>query len=226
MKNPWVIICLITIILFGGAFWYSKVVDNKNNEGVEIVQNIKGNVEARVRLVEYSDFQCPSCASFQPIMDQIFEEFSNDVNLEYKHFPLYIHQYARQASVAAEAAGQQGKFFEFHDMLFERQVEWSSARTPDTLFVQYASELELDIPKFKRHMKSSVLRDKVNTEFEEGRQAGVTGTPTLFLNGEIMKYDSYQSLIEQVAFAVNPESKATSGSEETKTGVSDVKFGL
>ena len=119
MKNPWVIIGLITVVLFGGAIWYSSYVNEQNNEGVEIMTHVKGNPNADVVLVEYSDLQCPACAAYHPVVKEVVEQYSDEIRFEYKHFPLPMHPYAIQAAVAAEAAGQQGMFFEFHDLLFE-----------------------------------------------------------------------------------------------------------
>lgn len=232
MKNPWIIIGVITIVLFGGAIWYSSTAAEKNNEGVTIQQNIKGNPDAEVVLTEYSDLQCPACASFVPAVEGIMAEYGDQIRFEYKHFPLPIHPYAQQAAVAAEAAGQQGEFFAYHDVLFENQQQWSAAATPVALFIQYAEELELDIPQFRRHMNSSLLRDKVRAEMAEGRELSVTGTPTFFLNGERMVIQTFQDFAIQVAAVVDPEAAANLANpeddaavvgEETGTGV---RFGL
>lgn len=205
MKNPWIIIGVLTIVLFGGAIWYSSVAGEKNNEGVVVQENVKGNPDAAVTLTEYSDLQCPACASFVPAIDEVMAQYGENIRFEYKHFPLPINSFAQQAAVAAEAAGQQGKFFEYHDALFENQQIWATSPTPTVLFVQYAEELELDIPQFRRQMKSSVLQDKVRAEMSAGRDLGITGTPTFFLNGERMEIETFQGFIEQIALAVNPD---------------------
>lgn len=223
MKNPWTIIGIIVVVLFGGAIWYSGVANEANNEGVEIVQHIKGNSDAVVTLVEYSDFQCPACAAFQPVVSDLLEEYGDSLRFEYKHFPLPNHSSAVQAAVAAEAAGQQDKFYEFHDLLFENQQTWASSPTTNALFLQYASELELDLDVFRRHMNSSVLRDKVQGELADGRALGVSGTPTFFLNGDRMIIETYAGFVEQVAAAINPGSASTT--DEAVTG-SGIRFGL
>lgn len=228
MKNPWIIIGLVTVVLFGGAIWYSSSVNEKNNEGVEIITHVKGNPDAAVTLVEYSDLQCPACASYYPVVKEVVEQYEDDIRFEYKHFPLPIHPYALQAGVAAEAAGQQGKFFEFHDMLFENQSAWSNSPTPNALFAQYAEELELDMDMFRRHTNSTLLRDKVRDEMAEGRALGVNSTPTFFLNGEQMNPQEFQTLAgfaEQVITAVDPAATASS-TEEAAGGASGVRFGI
>ncbi len=225
MKNPWVIIGLITVLLFGGAVWYSSSAAQKNNEGVSVVPvQVKGNPDASVTLVEYSDLQCPACASFAPVVAEVMTQYGDRVRFEYKHFPLPIHPFAQQAAVAAEAAGQQGKFFEFHDALFANQDSWSKAAAPQTFFIQYATDLGLDIDTFRRHMNSSLLRDKVRSDLGEARDLGLTGTPSFFLNGERMEFQTFQEFVEQIAFAVDPSAQpATEGSAPAQ---SEVIFGL
>jgi protein-disulfide isomerase len=232
MKNPWVIIGVITIVLFGGAIWFSSNASEKNNEGVFVQENIKGNAEATVTLTEFSDLQCPACASFEPVLEGVMAEYGDAIRFEYKHFPLPIHSYALQASVAAEAAGMQGKFFEYHDALFENQTDWSAAVSPVAFFIKYAEELDLDTAEFRRHMNSSVLRDKVQAEMDEGRTLGVTGTPTFFLNGERMEIQTFQDFTTQIAIAVDPEAAAAlvnPDADETIVGEQTgeaIRFGL
>lgn len=210
MKNPWIIVGVIAVILFGGAILLSNGSVSKSNEGVVVSENVKGNPEASVVLVEYSDFQCPACAAFQPVVDEVLASYGDSIKFEYKHFPLPIHQFAINAAVAAEAAGQQGKFFEFQNLLFANQSVWANSVAPNALFVSYAEELGLDTEQFSRNMKSTLLRDKVKAELAEGRALGITGTPTFFLNGERMVVATYEEFVQQVAAAVNPENATAS----------------
>ena len=225
MKNPWTIIGIIAVVLFGGAFWYASISAEKSNEGVEIQTHIKGNPDAAVRLVEYSDFQCPACAAFQPAINEAVSQFGDNLALEYKHFPLPIHPYATQAAVAAEAAGQQDKFFEYHDLLFQNQPAWSQSATPKALFLQYADDLDLDMDAFRRHMNSSVLRDHVLAQFAEGRSQQITGTPTFFLNGKRMQPETYEAFLTQIADAIGtPESDEEAS--PVPSGEPEVLFGI
>jgi protein-disulfide isomerase len=232
MKNPWVIIGVITIVLFGGAFWFSSNAAEKNNEGVFIQENVTGNEDAEVTLTEYSDLQCPACASFEPALEGVLAEYGEQIRFEYKHFPLPIHPYAQQAAVAAEAAGIQGAFFEYKDVLFENQQTWANSATPVAFFIRYAEDLNLDIDQFRRHMNSSELRDKVQAEMSEGRALGVTGTPTFFLNGEKMQIETFQDFATEIAVAVNPQAAAEQqnpNSDETVVGEEAgeaVRFGI
>ena len=220
MKNPWIIIVVIVAVLIGGSIWYSGTVAEKNNEGITFVPHIKGNAEAQVTLTEYSDFECPACASFHPVVLDVMEEFGDQIAFEYKHFPLPIHPLAEPAARAAEAAGQQGKFFEFHDLLFINQRAWSNSPNPMIFFKDFATELELDVEQFERQYKASAIRDKVRADAAAARELGLTGTPTFFLNGERMVIQTYEDFYNQILAAVNPQSASSTPVAPT------VEFGI
>ncbi len=227
MKNPWVIVGIITVLLFGGAIWYSNSANEKNNEGVTAIEHIKGNKDAAVTLVEYSDFQCPACAAFQPVLNELMATYGENLRFEYHHYPLPIHNFSQQAAVAAEAAGQQGKFFEMHDKLFENQQEWSTSPTPQAFFIKYAQDLGLDGELFKTHLKSSALRDVVRGDLKKAQDLGLTGTPTFYLNGEKMEIKTFEDFIGQIAFAIDPAAAAAASASGTPAvGEPEVKFGL
>jgi len=203
MKNPWIVVGVIAVVLIGGAWWYSSSASASYNEGVVVQSYFKGNPEAIVTLVKYSDFQCPACAQFAPVVQDVLDDYGDQISFEYKHFPLMqIHPFAEAAARAAEAAGQQGKFYEFHDVLFEKQTEWSAAAVPGAFFVRYAGELGLDTDLFTKHQRSSLLQGKVRDQFNEARGLGLTGTPTFFLNGERMEIRTYQDFREQIEAAL------------------------
>lgn len=231
MKNPWVIIGIITVVLFGGAIWYSNISSKQSNEGITVTDHITGNPDATVTLTEYSDFQCPACGQFHPVVKQLLEKYGDKIRFEYKHYPLPMHPLAPQAAMAAEAAGQQGKFFEMHDKLFENQKTWSVSQTPQTFFLQYAEELGLDKAKFVAQMKSSVLRDHINANKEEASKLGLTGTPTFYLNGQKMEFQSMEDFTNPIIAAVDPAAAAalTASSTSSTTGATNtpgVKFGI
>ena len=208
MKNPWIVVGVIMILLIGGSILYSNSVEDKYDAGVDASKvHVKGNPNATVTLVEYSDFQCPACAQAEPVVKDILNEFGDSIKFEYKHFPLNIHPLAIPAAKAAEAAGQQDKFFEFHDMLFERQKNWTNSPNPNAMFIQYAEELGLDVQKFRQQMNSSLLKDKIEANRKEGFDLQISGTPTFFLNGQKMQIESFEDFYQQIAKAVNPEVK-------------------
>jgi len=156
---------------------------------------------AKVTIVEYSDYQCPACAYYHPIVDSLKQEFGDDLSVEYKYFPLNSHQYAALAARAAEAARNQGKFLEMHNLLFENQQQWSSSNNPISSIINYARELDLDMDKFRQELNAAETQQIVMEEKQEGIQMGVNSTPTFYINGEKLEqnpntYNGFKSIIE------------------------------
>ncbi len=137
--------------------------------------HIRGDKNAKLTLVEYSDFQCPYCGAFAPTVDQILEA-NKDVRLVYRHFPLSFHPNAMPAAEAAECAGEQGKFWEFHDILFANQDSLG-----EDFYKKTAGDLGLNVTKFEDCRSSDRLLAKVQKDAQEGGAAGVSGTPGSFL---------------------------------------------
>lgn len=218
----WKIIGIVAVVAIGASVVYSNHVANEANVGVAFEPHIKGAAEPTVTITEYSDFQCPACAQFSGLLDEMLAMYPEEVALEYKHYPLIsIHPFAVPAAKAAEAAGQQGKFFEMHDKLFENQQVWSNSANPNGYFMTYAETIGLDMALFKRHMKASMIQDKVENEFREARDRNLTGTPSFFLNGQRMQFESYEDFMAQIEAAVGGDSAEASTSTEP-----DIKFGL
>ena len=131
----------------------------------------------------------------------IEKEFGATVRIVYRHFPLtQLHKNSLAASYAAEAASKQGKFWEMHDMLFERQELWSNGENVAETFVGYAKELGLDTEKFKTDMESQDVKDRVKRDMNSGTAAGVPGTPTFFLNGKQIdsprSFEAFRALLQ------------------------------
>ena len=204
MKNPWLVIGGIAVVLIGGSIAYAQWTASSANDGVEVATNVKGNPDADVVLVKYSDFECGACAQAAPFVREIVEMYSDDLRFEYKHFPVINR--TPQAARAAEAAGQQGKFFEFHDALFDNFPEWTQSGNPNALFTRYAEQLDLDMGQWRTHQRASLLRNKIADEFAEGRALGVTGTPTFFLNGERLNISTYNDILVAVEEALGVDS--------------------
>ncbi len=205
MKNPWVIIGIIAVVLIGGSVWYSGTVSESYNEGITIVPKVTGNEGSTIKLVEYSDFQCPACGQFWPVVEEVLAEYGDRISFEYKHFPLIqIHPFAQPAAYAAEAAGQQGKFYEYANLLFKNQDTWSKSATPAAYFAEYAETLELDMDKFMRHQRAPLVKDHVRSQFNEARALGLTGTPSFYLNGERMNLTTIDEFKAQIEAAVKP----------------------
>src|SRR5215216_1201551 len=147
----------------------------------------RGTDTARVTLEEFSDFQCPACGGLEPGLRRVMREYEGrGVRLIFRNYPLQMHKYAFIAARAAEAAGQQGKFWEMHDMLYDNQKEWSDSMEPRVQFDSYATRLGLDVQRFKADLERQDLADRVKADFLRGTSLGVKGTPTVFLNGREM----------------------------------------
>src|SRR3972149_1309649 len=161
---------------------------------------VKGNRDAKVVLVEYSDLQCPACSSYAPLVNMITEEFGDKIAFVYRHFPLPQHKQAELAAQAAEAAGKQGKFWEIMDLIFVNQTSWAEKSSAREAFVSYAQLLNLDIGRFETDLDSPELKKKIKNDYASGA-AVVTYTPTFFLNGVKIPnprgYDEFRELILQ-----------------------------
>lgn len=204
---------LSLVIILGLAFagykfvsWYKTPIEDSDIFSQEVsgvsTENewVKGNPEARVTLVEYSDFQCPACAGFSEYVERLSEDFSDDLKIIYRHFPLEsIHDNAFAAARAAEAAGKQGMFWQMHDILFERQTDWSDEAIPGEKFAEYAVDLELDEVKFIDDFESDSAKQNVKDDLTSAQQLGLNSTPTFLLNNEVVRpnnYDEFKELIE------------------------------
>src|SRR5205085_5747265 len=152
-------------------------------------QPSKGKADASVTVVEFTDYQCPSCAAAQPVLEKLITEYGDRVRFVVRDFPLQMHPEARKAAEAAEAARAQDKYWDFTAILFRNQ----SALKPEQL-KQYAQVIGLDRAKFDAALDSSTFADKVDRDLIDGQKFGVTGTPTFFVNGRRAKDASYESL--------------------------------
>jgi len=190
-----IVITVLSIIIINAA--------NPNTNGSTVVTDqewSKGNPDALVTLIEYSDFQCPACASYYPMINKLADEMGDDVLVIYRNYPLSsIHPQAELAARAAEAAGQQNAFWAMHDKLFANQKAWSGQDNAKDLFISYANELGLDVEKFKSDIDNKAIKDAVKEDQRSGNQALVEGTPTLFLNGQkINNPRSYDKLRQAI----------------------------
>ena len=161
----------------------------------------KGNTEATLTLVEYSDFQCPACGAYYPVLKQLNQELGDKLRIVYRHFPLrQVHKNANLAAQAAEAAGKQEKFWEMHDIIFEHPREWSESNGAKDIFIKYAKALNLDSGRFANDLDSREVKDAVDDDYQSGLDSRVNSTPTFFLNGKRIEnpkgYDEFKKLIE------------------------------
>ncbi len=149
----------------------------------------KGAVDPLVTIIEYSDFQCPACKSVHPTLAQLVDTYPDQVQLVYRHFPLnQIHPNAQKAAEAAEAAGAQGKFWDYHDALFAGQVDWQGlgADAFRDHLVNLAAELELDTDQFASDLDNGKYAGYVVASEQEALALGLTGTPSIILDGQLL----------------------------------------
>ena len=213
-KNVWIVIGVGTAVvaaLFAWNWFLNKGTAGDALQDAASILTItdtdwtKGNPDASVVLIEYSDFECPACAAYYPVVKRLVEEYGDRVMFVYRHFPLTnIHHEALSAAFAAEAAGAQGKFWEMHDMLFERQGEWAgTANATEVLFV-FAEELSLDMERFANDTDDKTILNNIERSYKDGFSIGVNGTPTFFLNGTRItnpqSYEAFKTVVES-AFA-------------------------
>jgi protein-disulfide isomerase len=144
--------------------------------------HIRGNPDAPVTLEEFGDFQCPPCGKFSEFVEELLKEYNSRLRLVFRNFPLSGHEHAREAALAAEAAGLQGKFWEMHDTLYREQDTWSKAPNVRELFESYAGTIGLDVDQFKKDMDGDKARERVDSDRALADFLGVKATPTLFIN--------------------------------------------
>src|SRR3989344_9374626 len=224
------IIIVTIIVLVGGVIFASKMgssspsdanssipVSDEQKKLLEVVSDdyIKGNKDASVTLVEYMDFECEACGAYYPLINQLEEEFKNEVRFVNRYFPLPGHKNGLLSALAVEAAGKQGKYWEMHDILFENQKTWGEKQSPDpTIFEGYAKQIKLNIDKFKKDVVSQEIKDRVNRDKNAGVKLGVSGTPTFFLNGEKIpnpkSLEDFRSFIQAAVIKAAKPSDTTS----------------
>ena len=180
--------------------------DRASSEGARLrAGRDSGGSTPKVTLVEFGDFQCPACKTYYPMIQGLSDTYKDrSFRLMIKHFPLTsAHKNAFGAAMAAEAAGAQGKFFEMHDILYEKQDEWAQLPAVEARdkFILYAKELMLDLGKFEKDLENRDLEGKIRANQDEGINNGVSGTPTFFLNGKILQnprsVDEFKKIIDE-----------------------------
>lgn len=210
-KKTWIIFIVVCLVIFGGLIFssrskkidVSKVDGNKvltaNQDSGNIGDHTFGKTDSKVVLVEYGDFQCPYCGRAFAGIKKVTEEYKDKIAFVFRNNPLpSLHPNAKSAAAAAEAAGLQGKYWEMHDELYTKQDAWSNLGTDERTkaFVDYAKSIGVkDLDKFKTDMAAEGVNAKINYDLSLGQKAGVTGTPSFFLNGEKISDDIADSVI-------------------------------
>lgn len=190
------------IIVIGAIALFSKPTPEKpalaREDLIAPDTHTVGSASASAFLVEFSDFQCPACKAFQPAVDIVVDKYKDKLLFAYRHFPLDQHPFAEESALTAEAAGEQGKFWEMGKLLFENQEKFD-----DNLWKDLVKQLKLDEKKFDEAFSSKILKDKIDRDRTYGDQIGVNATPTFYLNGKKLELTSQADLVKAVEEAIN-----------------------
>jgi protein-disulfide isomerase len=177
---------------------------------VNLIQDItiegspfKGPQNAPVTLILFTDFQCPYCSQMGSFLEEILKEFPKELKLVYKGFPLRNHQYAIDAAKAALSAHKMGKFWEFHDLLFENYNKLNKEKIDEI-----RTQLKLDQKEFQQYVNDPKTMEMIRSDYKDGISAGVRGTPTLFLNGKQVKNRSAEALKQSIKAELEKTTKS------------------
>lgn len=229
MKKSYTIIavvCIVVVLLIAWAVSQKSADDDTTGTVVPTLEkisendNVRGNPAASVVVIEYGDFQCPACGAYHPLVQQVQKDLGEKVAFVFRHFPLSsIHPNAEIGSRAAEAAGEQGKFWEMHDMLYEKQAEWSTSADARTILIGFAQSLGLDTGQFKVDLNSKKVKDKVNADRNSGTGAKVDATPTFFVNGVKIKNPQSVAEFEKILQTKIDDTDAAGATNQPTTNV-------
>jgi protein-disulfide isomerase len=204
---PFIIILLVLGVAVGSAWYLTSTSTVRHpNDGPKatpassVVLNgvpgaepphTLGPANAPAQLEEFGDFECPPCGLLHPILLQMHKEFGDRLRITFREFPLVpTHQHALAAASAAEAAGLQGKFWEMHDLIYENQKAWHEAFDVRPIFEGYAKQIGLDVERYKKDVDSNIVAQRITEDGKRGHSLNVKGTPTVFLNGREVPFES------------------------------------
>ena len=207
-------ILLLVLLFFGLEKLASQDEDLRTVSMESNIQDEKflGKTDAPVTLIEYSDFQCPACAAYEPLVRDLHKDFPDTLKIVYRYFPLAtIHKNAMISAKAAQAALNQGKFWEMHDMLFDKQKDWEKVENPQDIFIGYAEEIGLNKEQFKQDIEKIETIDPIKRDEQLGKDINIHGTPSFFLNGKKIEnpqnYADFKKLVDDaLATPSNPDS--------------------
>ena len=178
------IILILAGLAAGASLWLSERPE-KDSAGVLSTGHVRGDAMAPATLVEYGDYECPPCGTFEPIIRQLLDQYPGSLKLEFRHFPLTrIHPNALLAAKAAEAAGEQGQFWMMHDRLMSSRSQWTKNPEAEALFVDIARQLGLNIELFSQSLRSPEAGSRILKGAAQAEASGITTAPTFYLNGK------------------------------------------
>jgi protein-disulfide isomerase len=192
-KYWWVGVVLIFVVIGGFLFTRESGVDAKNLADDDPAL---GPIDAKVTVIEFSDFQCPACKSAEPLVKNILAAYGDKIRFVYRDFPLtQIHEYAFLSAMAAECADEQGRFWDYHDKLFEMQPKLDLQSLEN-----YAKDLGLDTEQFNQCLETEKYKGEVNADLADAASLGLKATPSFVINDKIysgiIPYNEFASIIE------------------------------
>lgn len=213
-------ILLLTVAIIGGAiFFFSRPTNASLVDPKLLVTDDSPKLaspSATVTLVEFGDFQCPACGAYHLVVKQLMDKYKESLALVFRHFPLPMHTNAVPASLAVEAAGVQGKFWEMYNKVYETQKDWSAEKNAAEIFTGYAKELGLNTEQFTKDMSGSDVKKRIDRDMADATTLGINSTPSFFLNGERIQnpasFEDFETLIKAAIF------KAPKPSQSTESG--------
>lgn len=225
MSNRFFITLLVIMAVAIGGFAFAKQKNNPAQSGnnIQPSQHVKGAGKAGVVLIEYGDLQCSACWRYEPLIKEVFEKYKDQITFQFRNFPLtQLHPNAFAAHRAVEAAAKQGKFWEMHDILYDRahqfdsggriiDIEWTASTNPVPFFESYAKQLGLNIDQFKQDMASQEVNDLINADIREAQKLSATGTPTFVLDGK--KLEQSPGTLDEFSKLIDDAIKAKAGSK-------------
>lgn len=210
----WLVFIAIVTVIIGGMVYTSiqgrldvsdisgekinKVIGPEERNG-NIGDNVYGNKEAKVVLIEYGDYQCGGCKSVAPKVKLLAEKYKDSLAFVFRNYPLTtIHPNARAAAATAQAAGAQGKYWEMNELLFNEQENWQAAEVNirNDIFLSYAEQLKLNLDKFREDTASQDITKKIDFDVALGGMQNVVGTPTFLIDGEVINTQASENALE------------------------------
>lgn len=197
-KRFWAIIGVIVVVFAGTLIFNNKNTSNtSSNTNAKPTSHVEGDLTSKVTLQEYGDYECPVCESYYQVVQQVQQKYNDTVKFQFSNLPLLqVHPNAFAGARAAEAAADQGKFWQMHDALYTPQnwQDWSTSSNPVPFFNSYAQALGLNMTKFKSDFASSATNDKINADINAFKATGQQeSTPSFFING---KYYSNTNFVD------------------------------
>ncbi|MBI5872332.1 thioredoxin domain-containing protein [archaeon] len=177
MNSKIIIAAVLILAVIAGVFLLLQ--QKPEYPDINTPVQFKGNPQAKVIVEEFSDFQCPACVAIEPYVEEVFNQFKDKIKLEYRHFPLPAHNFAEKAAEAAVCSADFGKFWQYHDALFQ-----AKGQLDNQSLIRMAKNIGIDEKQFSNCLFSEKKKAIIEQDKKEGTEKGVNGTPTFFVNGE------------------------------------------